>query len=49
MSISAANPAGLPHVSLSMVEPGEQERFRDATEVANYTLLATDMPARSER
>ena len=48
MSISAANPAGLPTRVPVHGGAGEQEPSEIATEVANYTLLATDMPARSE-
>jgi len=45
MSIYAANPAGLPHVSPRMVERATRA-FRRTTTVANFALLAADIPAR---
>src|ERR1700680_836522 len=45
MSIYAANPAGVPHVSPRMVERATRA-FRRTTTVANFALLAADIPAR---
>ena len=45
MSIYAANPAGLAHVSPRMVERATRA-FRRTTTVANFALLAADIPAR---
>ena len=48
MSIHAANPAALPHLSLEIGASGESEPADSATAVANCALPAEDMPLECE-